>query len=46
MSRKVAINLYKEIIDIREDWHSDDLMKGHKIKLVMTSSSSDPVEVE
>ncbi len=43
MSRKVAINLYKEIIDIRKDWHSDDLMKG-KIKLVMTSSSSDPVE--
>ncbi|MCR6545687.1 type I restriction endonuclease subunit R [Dehalobacterium formicoaceticum] len=41
MSRRIAIDLYKEIVDLRPDWHSDDLMKG-KIKVVMTGSSSDP----
>lgn len=43
MSRRIAIDLYKEIIALRPDWHSDDLMKG-KIKVVMTGSSSDPKE--
>lgn len=41
MSRRIAIDLYKEIIEIRPEWHSDDLMKG-KIKVVMTGTSSDP----
>lgn len=43
MSRRIAIDLYKAIIDLRPDWHSDDLMKG-KIKVVMTGASSDPQE--
>jgi len=43
MSRRIAIALYKEIVAIRPDWHSDDLMSG-KIKIVMTGSSSDPVD--
>ena len=43
MSRRIAIDLYKEIIALRPDWHSDDLMSG-KIKIVMTGSSSDPAE--
>ncbi|QSX05590.1 type I restriction endonuclease subunit R [Sedimentibacter sp. zth1] len=43
MSRRIAIDLYKEIIALRPDWHSDDLMSG-KIKIVMTGSSSDPSE--
>jgi type I restriction enzyme R subunit len=43
MSRRIAIELYDAIIAIRPAWHSDDLMKG-KIKVVMTGSSSDPVE--
>jgi len=43
MSRRIAIELYKSIIAIRPDWHSDDLHKG-VIKIVMTGSSSDPVE--
>jgi len=43
MSRRIAIKLYREIIAIRPDWHSDDLMSG-KIKVVMTGSSSDPVD--
>jgi type I restriction enzyme R subunit len=43
MSRRIAVELYDEIIKLRPDWHSDDLMKG-KIKVVMTGSSSDPEE--
>ena len=41
MSRRIAVELYNAIIEIRPEWHSDDLMKG-KIKIVMTGSSSDP----
>ena len=44
MSRRIAADLYKEIIDIRPQWHSDDLKKG-VIKVVMTSSSSDGPEI-
>jgi type I restriction enzyme R subunit len=41
MTRQIAVNLYQEIINIRPDWHEDELMKG-AIKIVMTSSSDDP----
>lgn len=40
MSRRIAANLYGEIIKIRPEWHSDDLNKG-TIKVVMTAASSD-----
>ena len=40
MSRRIAADLYEEIIKQKPDWHSDDLDKG-VIKVVMTSSSSD-----
>lgn len=40
MSRRIAANLYDEIIKIKPEWHSDDLKKG-VVKVVMTSSSSD-----
>lgn len=40
MSRRIAAELYEEIIKIRPEWHSDDLNKG-VIKVIMTSSSSD-----
>ncbi|MCA4158016.1 type I restriction endonuclease subunit R [Priestia megaterium] len=43
MSRRIAIDLYKEIMILRPEWHSDDDDKG-AIKIVMTGSSSDPVE--
>lgn len=43
MSRRIAIDLYKEITALRPDWHSDDLMSG-KIKVVMTGSSADPAD--
>lgn len=44
MSRRIAADLYEEIIKIRPQWHSDDLRKG-VIKVVMTSSSSDGPEI-
>lgn len=40
MSRRIAADLYQAIIDLRPEWHSDDLNKG-VIKVVMTSASSD-----
>ncbi|MDP8201826.1 MAG: type I restriction endonuclease subunit R [Candidatus Tenebribacter burtonii] len=40
MSRRIAADLYNEIIKLKPIWHSDDLDKG-KIKVVMTSASSD-----
>jgi len=41
MSRRIAVELYDEIIKLRPDWHSDDKKKG-SVKVIMTSSSSDP----
>lgn len=41
MTRQIAVWLYQEIINLRPDWHNDDLDKGN-IKIVMTSSSDDP----
>jgi type I restriction enzyme, R subunit len=41
MSRRIAVELYAEIIKLRPDWHSDDKSQG-TIKVVMTSGSSDP----
>ncbi len=40
MSRRIAAELYQAMIDLRPDWHSDDLKKG-ALKVVMTSASSD-----
>lgn len=43
MSRRIAIDMYRAIVALRPDWHSDDDNEG-KIKIVMTGSSSDPEE--
>lgn len=40
MSRRIAIELYNAIVELRPEWHSDDNDKG-AIKVVMTGSSSD-----
>jgi type I restriction enzyme R subunit len=40
MSRRIAVELYDAIIDIRPEWHSDELNRG-VIKVVMTTNSSD-----
>lgn len=40
MSRRIAVELYNEIIKLKPQWHNDDLDKG-VIKVIMTASSSD-----
>ncbi len=40
MSRRIAAELYEQIIALRPNWHSDDPTKG-VVKIVMTTSSSD-----
>lgn len=40
MSRRIAVELYNEIVSIIPEWHNEDILKG-SIKVVMTSSSSD-----
>lgn len=44
MSRRIAAELYAEIIKLRPAWHSDDLNKGF-VKVVMTTASSDGAEI-
>jgi len=41
MSRRIAVELYEEIVALRPHWHDADKRKG-EIKVIMTSSSSDP----
>jgi len=40
-SRRIAVELYEQIISLRPGWHNDDKRQG-QIKVIMTSSSSDP----
>lgn len=40
MSRRIAVDLYNEIVKLRPHWHSKDDREG-KIKVVMTGSASD-----
>ena len=44
MSRRIAAEIYKEIIVLRPEWHNDDLSNG-EIKVVMTTNSSDGPEI-
>jgi type I restriction enzyme R subunit len=43
MSRRICVDLYRHIIALRPDWHSDDDDKG-AVKIVMTGSAADPVD--
>lgn len=44
MSRRIAVDLYREIVALRKDWHNDDITKG-AIKVVMTTTSADGPEM-
>ena len=44
MSRRIAADLYDDIIKMRPQWHNDDPKKG-EIKIVMTSASSDGAKI-
>ncbi|MBI5458931.1 type I restriction endonuclease subunit R [Methanobacterium sp.] len=43
MSRRICIELYKEIVKLRPEWHNDDDMHGF-LKVVMTGSATDPLD--
>ena len=43
MSRRICVELYKELVKLRPEWHDDDDDDG-EIKVVMTGSASDPVD--
>ena len=43
MSRRICIDLYRELVRLRPDWHHDDDDKG-RLKVVMTGAASDPPE--
>lgn len=45
MSRRIAVELYDEIIKLRPQWHSNDIRKGF-IKVVMTGAASDPANYQ
>ncbi len=42
MSRRIAVEMYDEIVRLRPQWHGEDDNEG-VIKVVMTGSASDPV---
>ncbi|MDE0119760.1 MAG: type I restriction endonuclease subunit R [Bdellovibrionales bacterium] len=44
MSRRIAANLYNEIVKLHPEWHKEDVDKGN-IKIVMTASSNDGPEL-
>lgn len=41
MSRRICVALYKEIVALRPEWHSEEDDQG-AIKIVMTGNASDP----
>ena len=41
MSRRICMDLYRELTRLRPDWHDEDDDKG-RIKVVMTGAASDP----
>ena len=43
MSRRICLDLYRELARLRPEWHDDDDGKG-VMKVVMTGSASDPLE--
>ena len=43
MSRRICIDLYRELVRLRPGWHDDDDAEG-SIKVVMTGAASDPVD--
>ncbi|MBL7043907.1 MAG: type I restriction endonuclease subunit R [Pirellulaceae bacterium] len=43
MSRRICVDLYNAIVELRPDWHNEDDEKGC-VKIVMTGSASDKPE--
>jgi type I restriction enzyme R subunit len=45
MSRRIAVELYRQIVALRPEWHGDGDDEG-SIKVVMTGSASDPLAMQ
>jgi len=45
MSRRICVAMHNEIIKLRPEWYNNEDDKG-KIKVIMTGSSSDPLEYQ
>lgn len=43
MSRRICVELYRELTALRPKWHSDDDKEG-SLKVIMTGDATDPVE--
>ena len=43
MSRRICVELYEEIVELRPDWHQEEDEKG-VLKVVMTGSADDPAQ--
>jgi len=43
MSRRICVEMYRALIALHPEWHSDDLNKG-VIKIVMTGGPTDPLD--
>ncbi|PIR92432.1 DEAD/DEAH box helicase [Candidatus Falkowbacteria bacterium CG10_big_fil_rev_8_21_14_0_10_44_15] len=43
MSRRIAVELYREIVKLRPDWENRDDKQGF-VKVVMTGSAADPLD--
>ena len=43
MSRRICIDLFRELTRLRPEWHDEDDGKG-RLKVVMTGSASDPLD--
>ncbi len=43
MSRRIAVELYRELVALRPAWHGEDDEHG-SLKVVMTGSASDPLD--
>jgi len=45
MSRRIAVELYRQVVALRPEWHGDGDDAG-SIKVVMTGSASDPLAMQ
>ncbi|MBI2829193.1 MAG: type I restriction endonuclease subunit R, partial [Acidobacteria bacterium] len=43
MSRRICVELYRELVRLRPEWHEEDDARG-PIKVMMTGSASDPAD--
>jgi type I restriction enzyme, R subunit len=43
MSRRICVDLYNKLVELRPEWHGEDDESG-ALKVIMTGSASDPLE--